>query len=381
MKLTKTTVVLIALALMAAPAFARKKDKEKAAAPAAAPAAAAAATMRPAATTDATTAATVGGEPITIDQLDEQASSELMRIRQQEYQIRLTTLQSMIQDRLLADEAKARGVDEAALLKTEVVDKSPAVTDDDAQKFYDTNKARMGGRSFDDTKADILKMLAQQKQSARRGEFLSELQAKADVKILLDPPRVVVKLPDTAPTIGPADAPITMIEWSDYQCPFCKRAHPVVQQVLDEYKDKIRFAYLDYPLPFHQHAMPASEAAHCASDQGKFWEYHKNLFEVAGDLSEADLNKRATDLGLDGTAFSSCMESKKNDPLIQSNMSSGQAVGVTGTPAFFINGRMLVGAQPIEQFRQVINDELTHKGIPVPSVSSAAAKAATAGTN
>jgi protein-disulfide isomerase len=124
--------------------------------------------------------------------------------------------------------------------------------------------------------------------------------------------------------------------------------------------------YLDYPLPFHQMAMPASEAVHCAEDQGKFWEYHKNLFEVAGDLSSADLTKRATDLGLDGAKFQACADAKKHDDLIKSNFDDGASLGVTGTPAFFINGRMLVGAQPIEQFREVINDELSRKGLPVP---------------
>jgi protein-disulfide isomerase len=135
---------------------------------------------------------------------------------------------------------------------------------------------------------------------------------------------------------------------------------------LNEYKDKVRFVYLDYPLPFHQMAMPASEAVHCAEDQGKFWEYHTNLFEAAGDLSQADLSKRATDLGLDSAAFEACTKGNKHDDLIKTNFDDGAALGVTGTPAFFINGRMLVGAQPIEQFRDVINDELSRKGVPAP---------------
>jgi protein-disulfide isomerase len=166
--------------------------------------------------------------------------------------------------------------------------------------------------------------------------------------------------------MGPADAPITIVEWSDYQCPFCKRAHPTIEQVLTEYKDKVRFIYLDYPLPFHQMAMPAAQAVHCAEDQGKFWEYHKSLFETAGDLSTADLTKRAADLGLDGPAFQACTDSKKHDDLIKKNYDDGAALGVTGTPAFFINGRMLVGAQPIEEFRELINDELSRKGLSVP---------------
>jgi protein-disulfide isomerase len=170
--------------------------------------------------------------------------------------------------------------------------------------------------------------------------------------------------------MGPKDAPIVMVEWSDYQCPFCKRAAPTVNQVLNEYKDKIRFVFLDYPLPFHKQAMPASLAAHCANDQGKYWQYHNNLFEVAGDLSDADLTKRANDLSLDMAAFNTCMQSKKYEATINAAYNDGAAVGVTGTPAFFINGRMLVGAQPVEQFRSIIDDELTRKGLSAPKVAS-----------
>jgi len=165
---------------------------------------------------------------------------------------------------------------------------------------------------------------------------------------------------------GPADAPVTIVEWSDYQCPFCKRAFPTVEQVLAEYKGKVRYSHLDYPLPFHQQAMPAALAVHCAGDQGKFWEYNNNLYSGTGDLSAADLTKRAADLGLEPAAFEACTTSKKYESLIKSNFDDGGALGVTGTPAFFINGRMLVGAQPIEQFRAIINDELTRKGVAVP---------------
>jgi protein-disulfide isomerase len=371
MTFRKTTTVLLALALAAVPAFAKKdKDKPKADSPAAAPQAAAASAG------DSKPVATVAGQTITLDDVDAAASSQLQRIRQQEYTIRMESLQGLIQQKLITAEAAARKVSEADLLKTEVVDKSAAASPDDVQKFYDTNKARMQNKSFDETKDNIQTMLNQQKQSERRSQFLTELSQKADVKILLDPPRVAVKVPTTAPAIGSATAPITIVEWSDYQCPFCRRAHPTVEQVLNEYKDKVRFVYRDYPLPFHQQAMPASEAVHCAEDQGKFWEYHRNLFEVQGDLSQADLSKRATDIGLDATAFSACVQSKKHDPDIQSAASDGAAAGVTGTPAFFINGRMLVGAQPIEQFRDIINDELSRRGIAVPPAPPASAAAA-----
>jgi protein-disulfide isomerase len=362
MTLSKTTAILLLTAAVTAPAFA-KKDKTKAETTPPAPAASAAATSG---SSDSRPAATVGGSVITMDDLDHAAANQLAKLRQQEYDVRAGVLSGLIQEQLITSEAAARKVSEADLMKAEVDDKSPAPTPDEVSQFYEKNKARMGGKSFDDVKGDIEKALKGQKANDRRGQFLAELTAKNNVKVLLEPPRATVTIRPGTPAKGPADAPVTIVEWSDYQCPFCKRAHPTVQQVLNEYKDKVRFIYLDYPLPFHQMAMPASEAVHCAEDQGKFWEYHTNLFEAAGDLSQADLSKRATDLGLDSAAFEACTKANKHDSLIKSNFDDGAALGVTGTPAFFINGRMLVGAQPIEQFRDVINDELSRKGVPAP---------------
>lgn len=368
MTLMKTTAILLLAAAAAGPAFAKKdKAKDK---PEAAPAAAAAA---PATGGDTRPAAIVAGKTITMDDLDRAAANQLMRIRQQEYQVRLDVLEGLIQQKLIADEAAARNVSEADLLKTEVETKVTPATADEVSQYYERMKARMGGKSLDEMKGDIEKALTMQKQNERRAQFLTELSAKNDVKVMLDPPRANVAIPASAPSMGPADAPIVIVEWSDYQCPFCKRAHPTVEQVLAEYKDKVRFVYRDYPLPFHKQAMPASLAAHCAEEQGKFWEYHRNLMEIQGDLSDTDLAKRATDLGLDATALGACVQSKKHEAEINAAYNDGAALGVTGTPAFFINGRMLVGAQPIEQFRDIINDELTRKGVAAPKT--------TAGTN
>ncbi len=361
MRLSKLTTIVLLAAAVTAPALA-KKDKAKADTPAA-PASGASASSAP---VDTRPAATVGGVAITMDDVDKAAASQLAKVRQQEFEARASALTGLIQDKLLSAEAAARKVTEEQLLQTEVDQKAGSPTQEEISAFYDKMKSRMGGKSLDDVKPDIERTLKGQKVNDRRNQFLGELSAKNEVKVLLEPPRAQINLRATAPAIGPANAPVTIVEFSDYQCPFCKRAHPTIQQVLSEYKDKVRFVYLDYPLPFHQMALPASEAVHCAEDQGKFWEYHKNLFEGNGDLSHADLAKRAADLGLDAAAFEACTSGNKHDSLIKTNYDDGQALGVTGTPAFFINGRMLVGAQPIEQFRDVINDELTRKGMPAP---------------
>lgn len=365
MKFSKWTVVLVLAGVIAVTAYAKKDKPKTDTAPGATPATADAA----GGSGDSRPAATVGGVVITMDELDRAASNQLTKIRQQEFQARSDALGGLIQQKLVAKEAAARKVTEDELMKAEVDDKVPAPTQDEIAQFYEKMKSRMGDKKLEDVKGDIEKALKSQKANERRGQFFNELSAKNDVKIMLDPPRTMVTLRPTAPWTGPASAPITIVEYSDYQCPFCKRAHPTVEQILKEYKDQVRFTYLDYPLPFHQMAVPAAVAVHCAEEQGKFWEYHKNLMEAAGDLSPADLTKRATDIGLDGPKFQACTDAKKGEALIKSNFDDGAAVGVTGTPAFFINGRMLVGAQPIEQFREVINDELQRKGLPAPKTS------------
>jgi len=161
-----------------------------------------------------------------------------------------------------------------------------------------------------------------------------------------------------APQLGSADAKVTIVEWSDFQCPFCGRVEPTLQQLLDEYKGKIRIAWKNQPLSFHPNAMPAAEAAMAAHEQGKFWEFHDALFKKQGQLSPALYDEVARKLGLDMDRFHASIEAHKSAAHIQSDMTAGRAVGAEGTPTFFINGKKLVGAQPIDAFKQLIDAEL-----------------------
>lgn len=170
----------------------------------------------------------------------------------------------------------------------------------------------------------------------------------------LQPPGV-----DDDPALGPEDAPVTIIEFSDYQCPFCARAEPTIKQVLEEYGDKVRLVYRDFPLDqLHPYARKASEASHCAEEQGKFWEYHDALYEDQGSINEAGLEQFAKDLGLDMDAFNSCLDSGKYADEVQKDLEDGQEYGVSGTPAFFVNGFSISGAQPFAVFKDIIDKEL-----------------------
>lgn len=163
---------------------------------------------------------------------------------------------------------------------------------------------------------------------------------------------------DDDPAIGPADAPVTIVEFSDYQCPFCARAEATIKQILNTYGGKVRFVYRDFPLGFHQYAKKAAEASECADEQGKFWAYHDLLFANQQALDIDSLKGYAADLGLDLDKFNECLDTGRYASEVEHDMQEGQSYGVRGTPAFFINGHLVSGAQPFSVFKEIIDREL-----------------------
>ena len=316
----------------------------------------------PAAGQDAAPAAIVAGKGIPAKEVDDLVRAQLMELRAREHQLRSQALDALVAQALLEKEAAARGVTPEALHEVEV-ERKAVVTDADAKAFYAANKARFGTTSEADALQQIRAGLGQQRQGERRAAFARELEAKYDVKILLEPYRVPV---DTggSPSRGNPKAPVTILEFSDFQCPYCVRARPVVQRVREAYGDKVRFVFRHFPLDFHAQAQKAGEAAACAGEQEKFWEMHDLLWENASKLQVADLKAHAGALGLDGAAFSTCLDSGRHAGLVERDLAAGQGYGVSGTPAFFVNGRPLVGAQPFEAFAKVIDDELARAGAP-----------------
>jgi protein-disulfide isomerase len=167
---------------------------------------------------------------------------------------------------------------------------------------------------------------------------------------------------DDDPSIGPPNAPITIIEFSDYQCPYCEVWYKqVYQQLLASYPNQIRFVYRDLPLPMHPEAVPAAEAADCAGEQNAYWKYHDALFNQKYGLSRTAYDQYATDLGLDLKAFAACVDSHRYQGEIQADASDAARVGISGTPSFVVNGRILIGALPFSEFKTVIDEELAAK--------------------
>jgi len=300
--------------------------------------------------------AMVGGEPITIQSLEEEIRGQLLDLRMKEYQLRSRALDEIIARTLVEKEAKARGISQGELAKAEVDDRV-VVGEPEARAHYEANQARFKNQPEEEALKRATNELRQQRIRERRAAFVRELREKAGVRVLLEPVRVAVEVGDS-PSRGPAAAAVTIVEFSDFQCPYCARALPTLKKVQETYGDRVRMVFRDFPLQNHPQAPKAAEAGSCADEQGKFWEMHDRLFENQAKLQVADLKQHATELGLDSAKFDECLDSGRRATDWQLDLSEGTRYGVTGTPAFFINGRMLVGAQPYESFVQVIEDEL-----------------------
>ena len=304
--------------------------------------------------------ASVNGKPISSAEVEKSIAADLAKLEDQIYELKKSRLDALIDEQLLAQEAAKRGITTAALLDAEVTSKSSTVTDEEVAVYYGANQAKLQ-KDLGAWREQIRKFLNTQKASERRSAFLQQLRGQHKVELFLKAPPIFRAEIATAGAYakGPVDAPIQLVEFSDFHCPFCKRVEPTIAEVLKKYDGKIRFIYKDFPLDsLHPQARAASEAARCAGEQGKFWEFHSKIYAGASDASAATMQAYAKDVGLDAAAFETCRSNRKHQARVQADVAEGTKFGVSGTPAFFINGRFLSGAQPLEAFSKIIDEEL-----------------------
>jgi protein-disulfide isomerase len=307
--------------------------------------------------------AELGGRRITMKELDERWQAvdpaERARVTQLLYQNRRNVLEQMIGDLLIAEAAKSAGMSEEQYLEQETAKRARPVTEAEVRTFYDDNKDRAQGRTFEQLQEQIREFLQSQRRLQARAQLVDDLMnERDDVRVLLDPPRQEVRLTDHDPASGPANAPVTIIEFSDYQCPYCARVVPTLKKLQAEYGDKIRIVFKDFPLPNHPQAPKAAEAAHCAGEQGKYWEMHDRMFANQGALLVPQLKETAAALGLDSAKFDQCLDSGKYAAIVQEDLEYGSDLGVSSTPSLYVNGRPVIGAQPYDVFKRVIDEEL-----------------------
>jgi protein-disulfide isomerase len=311
--------------------------------------------------------AEVAGKPITLKDVDakweEFDTAERARIVQAMYQSRRNMIEQLIGDELIANAAKAAGQPVPAFLEADAAKRLPVVSEAAIAAFYEENKDRAQGRTLDQLRGEIKPFLESRRVLQARAMLVEDLKTKAGgaVKVMLDPPRYTVPTVASDPVRGNAAAKVTIIEFSDYQCPFCARVNPTLDMVRTFYGDKVKIVFKDYPLPNHAEAPKAAEAARCAGEQNKYWEMHDAMFANQRSLQLPVLKQSARAIGLDGTAFDACLDSGKHAAAVQAGIELGNKVGVNSTPSLYINGRPLIGAQPFEVFKQVIDEELARK--------------------
>ena len=318
-------------------------------------------TSKPASPSDKKLAlAEVNGKAVTLEEVEGALGAQLAQLEEQIYQLKRQRLESLIAERLLDQEAVRRGVTTRALLDTEVTAKAATVTDQDIENFYQANKVRIGGALDATKRSRIMSYLQNQRLDARREEFLQTLRSQAKVIINLPTPQFRLKAStEGAPFRGGSQAPVTIIEFSDFHCPFCSKVQTTLAQALARYGEKVKLVYRHFPIDqLHPQARKAAEAAVCAQEQKKFWDYHDRLYSGGPDASPERLKAIAQAVGLDAAAFESCLASGRVKTAVHKDVEEAVRLGMTGTPAFLINGRMLSGAQPLENFIRVIEEEL-----------------------
>jgi protein-disulfide isomerase len=311
--------------------------------------------------------ALVDGKPILDKDLEERSASQLRALNAKIFEVKEQALNEMIDEQLLNREARRLKLSVQQLLRREVDSQVSQPTSTDVESYYSGMKERIG-RPLEEVRPQIVELLAATRRRTAYEGYLGRLRSREKIVVLLAPPRVKVSA-DTARVRGPANAPITIVEFSDFECSYCGRVNDTLRRLISRYPTEIRLAYRDFPLDFHLHARAAAEASRCASAQGKYWPYHNLLFENQQHLESSDLTKFAVRLDLDPTKFDECIARKTYAADIQRDLDEGQKLGVTETPAFFVNGMLLSGAVPLEQFTSVVERELERQHAANPALN------------
>ncbi len=311
-------------------------------------------------------AAVIDGTELSVDEVESEAGTELAQVDLQALQCETNAQRSrhevlnsvterVVRARLLEIEAEKRGVGTAEL-EGELADSVSDVSDEDVDEWWAAN-AEQVNQPREEVEGQIVALLERQKQQKTEESYYQELEERYEVEILLEPFRLAVSS-DGHPAWGPDDAPVTIVEFSDFECPYCKRVLPTINKIKDQYPDKVRLVFRQYPLDMHKNARKAAEASLCANDQGEFWNMHDLLFEEQRDLEVDDLKSYADKLELDRGTFDECLDSDRYADQVTRDIREGAIAGVTGTPAMFVNGRLVSGAVPFKTVADLIDDEL-----------------------
>jgi protein-disulfide isomerase len=297
--------------------------------------------------------ARVSGENLTMADLQQDQGGRLLQAEYQFYLNQRKALEELIDNRLLADEARRRNISLDQLLNTEVYKDVKDPTEDQLEVYYEGLDTQ---EPYSAVRADVLEHIRELRRAKARAAFIASLRAQAKINVMLMPPSASVNIAH-AYTKGSQDAPVLFVEFADYECPYCQKVNPQIEELKKDYGDKIAIVYKDFPLPMHHSSEKAAEAARCAGEQGKFWEYHDVLF-YSKQVDIDSLKEHARVLKLNEEAFDTCLDSGSETKAVKQDLEEGKSLGLTGTPSFFVNGHFVSGVIDYAAIKDMVNQQL-----------------------
>lgn len=311
-------------------------------------------------------AAVVNGRRITQQEVDDSIMAQLLPLQQQIYELRKKALDNLIVRELLEAEAKKRGVS-VEELRRQLTEGRVEVAPAEVEKVYAENAPALGAMSPDEARERVRLDLETQARMRIYREALSRLRERASVEILLAEVRLPVADGGESFAQGPRGAPVTIFEFSDFQCPFCREVQPTLKRILQSYGGQVRLVFKHLPLTdLHPQAMPAARAAFCAGEQKVFWPYHDALF-ASDNLSPARLDEIAAQAGLSMPQFRACLDSEEARAAVLRDVQEARRLGFNGTPSFLVNGKPVSGAISFDDFRRLIDQALKSSSTASPS--------------
>jgi protein-disulfide isomerase len=285
---------------------------------------------------------TIAGQPVTAGLMLERLKPIIYNLKSETYELTKQRVDRLIDDMLLLDEARRRQIGPEEIVRAEISDKVKAPTEEEVAKFYSENRARISG-DLNAVRNQVATYLENESRQRLEKDLSARLRKSADIRwVLTEPPQPVQNISvDDDPSRGDANAPVTIVEFTDFQCPACAAMHPVLEEVLKSYGNKVRFVVRDFPLNQHENARKAAEAANAANAQGKFFEYIAVLFKNQKALDVPSLKKYASELGLDRVKFDAALDRSVYATEVAKDISDGEVYGVGSTPTIFVNGVQL----------------------------------------
>lgn len=302
--------------------------------------------------------ARVGGEVITDAELERAASVRLLRVRTEQYEVRRAAAETLATQLLVSKAAAAAKLSPEAWLDGEAKKRFVEVAPEEVEAAYQTMTGTAGTRSKEQELADLARSMREVRHAEARAAIERELLAAAKLELRLEPPRLAQHDLGGAPVHGPDDAPVTLVVFADFECPFSARLGPVLEFLRERYPEELRILHRDLPLPKHAHAKQAAEAAACANEQGVFWETAVRIYQNQQALDRASLETYAVRAGADKESFAACLDSGRQSRVWSEGIAAARTYAVSSTPAMFINGRLLSGVRSLESLTAVIDEEL-----------------------